>query len=264
MSIAMRFFGSQHQVAVHQPHYSGRVLIAAFITVALSYCPLANAYKVEPIITTLAPKGAAAKKSIDIINDSDEPMAVEVSIAGRVISVDGKESIVESDEIEKSFGVYPAQAVIKPNSTRTVVVQYRGNPDLKKEEAYRIIVNQVKIDFEKPRSKMAKGGMDFLVQYRGSLYVKPHGTTPNLQLKSISREKVSGKDALAIEVTNNGTAHDVIYAPQLKRGEEVVLGPDELAPMSEANLLASNSRKFLISWPKGKTLEQLQNTQFTY
>lgn len=143
-------------------------------------------------------------------------------------------------------------------------MQYLGKPDLKQEAAYRLIVNQVNIDFEKPKVKGAQGGMEFLVQYRGSLYVRPAGTTPDLQVKSISRSNVSGKDALVVELTNHGTAHDVVYAPHLKRGDEVILGPDELAPLSEANLLAGNTRKFLIAWPKGKTLEQIQGTKFSY
>lgn len=63
-----------------------KVLTLMLAALAVTFSSIATAYKVEPIITTFAPKGGQAKKTIDIINDSTEPMAVEISVAGRAIS----------------------------------------------------------------------------------------------------------------------------------------------------------------------------------
>lgn len=237
--------------------------LKSFITASVLYvfCSVASAYSVSPILLTLTPKGAESKKTVDIKNDSDEPIAIELSVAKRLISKEGVESIEVNDATDKAFGIYPAQLVIRPNSTRTVQVQYLGDKSITTEQAYRMMVEEVSIDFERPAKKQkSQGGVDFLVEYRTSLYVAPKGAKADLVVKSLKKEN----DQLVLEVENKGNAHTMIVQPKLQSAGTVVLDEKSLGGMIDTNVLAGNTRVYKMPWPKGKTVDQLKGLNLTY
>lgn len=240
---------------------SKRILHIGLLLLASSF---ANAYSVSPIIMDLSPSGPGAKKTVEILNDSDEPIAIELSVAGREISSDGKESIVEKEEIEKAFGIYPAQVVLKPKSTRTIQLQYLGKPDLTKEEAYRLIVEEVTIGFDKPKTKKTQGGVEFLVRYHAAVYVKPKNVSANIEIKSIKKTTEDSKELLVVELLNKGNAHQVILNPKLNKGGVIIAEEKDLPGLQEVNILAGHTRTCKMPWPTGKTLEQLQGATLVY
>lgn len=161
---------------------------------------VSHAYSISPIIIHLTPQGSSAKQAVDIINDSDEPIAIEVTVRERIIDAAGQDNLAEVNEKQQLFAIYPSQLVVKPNATRTVQVQYIGDKKLDKELAYKLIFEELKINFEKPNTS-EQGGIDFLIKYQASLYVTPSNAKPNVIIKSITKSK--DKD-----VNNPGSAID--------------------------------------------------------
>ena len=68
--------------------------------------------------------------------------------------------------------------ILPPQSTRSVRVQWIGDPNLKEERAYRIIAEQLPVNLskEKPKSSSVK----ILVSYHGALFVTPPGLSQNV------------------------------------------------------------------------------------
>lgn len=218
----------------------------------------AYAYQVRPLIVNFSSQ-SDLRKTIDIINDSNEAIAIEVSVARREISKAGKENLISNSEVDKNFAVYPSQVVVGANSTRTVQLQYLGG-NVRSEQAYRFIVEEVNVDFEKPIRKKIEGKVAFLVRYDVSAYVTPKGVKSNLKVKNISKEQ----DFLLLEIVNNGKKHELLRRPKLIIGKNVVWSSEELKKMRGANILAGNVRAFKLPWPKGKKISDLKKLEIIY
>ena len=72
---------------------SVRHFFSFILFIILSGISPALAFKLEPISRVFEPAGAGATQSYQVINDSAEQIAVELSIAERKISLEGQESI---------------------------------------------------------------------------------------------------------------------------------------------------------------------------
>jgi fimbrial chaperone protein len=198
----------------------------------------------------MTPQGAGANQTFQLENDSDAPVAVQVSIAHREVSTDGKETLTDA---EADFAVFPAQVVLLAHETRSVRVQWLGDPAPKVELPYRIIAEQLPVTLSIGPDKGAH--ISVVVRYEGALYVQSPGVRPAVAVTGA--EPASGADnqrKLAIDVTNRGTAHAVIYNPTLvaeSGGKSLTLKTDQLDGLAGQNVLAGHSRRFLVPWPAG-------------
>src|SRR5271168_1302869 len=163
----------------------------------------ASAFRFSPFRAKFEPSGDNANQLFTVENNTDEPASVQIRIATREIDVDGGE---KNEDADKDFTIYPAQLVLEPHASRSVRVQWIGDPDLKEEKAYRIIAEQlpVNLDKEKPKTSAVK----FLVSYRGALFVTPPGLAQNVTLDfSGATQDSAGKKMLEIVLHNRGTQH---------------------------------------------------------
>ncbi|CAD5971572.1 hypothetical protein [Planktothrix agardhii] len=90
---------------------SVRHFFSFILFIILSAISPALAFKLDPISRVFEPAGAGATQSYEVINDSAEQIAVELSIAERKISLEGQETTESADD---DFLVYPSQIVLPP------------------------------------------------------------------------------------------------------------------------------------------------------
>lgn len=68
----------------------------------------------------------------------------------REMDMDGNETMESADKL---FTVYPDQVVLPPKSFQSVRIRWKGPVDLTREQSYRILVEQVPVDFESQSRK---------------------------------------------------------------------------------------------------------------
>lgn len=226
-----------------------RILLSFFL-VLLGVQP-AFAFKLLPISRTFAPAGSGATQSYQVVNDSDERLAVQVSIVQRQMDLAGKENYQSADE---DFLIYPPQILLEPQKTQTVRVTWLGDPQPTKELAYRIIAEQLPINLEKPHANQIKpvGAVKVLLRYLGSLYIRPANVQPHVVLEGAELQKGTNGNELAISFNNRGTARAVLKNLKLHligQGKTVDLQPEQLKEINNTVILAGNKRRFVMPWP---------------
>ncbi|MHC5598257.1 MAG: fimbrial biogenesis chaperone [Nostoc sp.] len=201
---------------------------------------------------TFTPSGSGATQSYQVVNDSNERLAVQVSIVQRQMDLAGKENYKPADE---DFLVYPPQILLEPQKTQTVRVTWLGDPRPTKELAYRLIAEQLPINLEKPEANQTKptGAVKVVLRYLGSLYIRPVNVQPDVVLESAELQKgTNSANELAISFNNRGTARAILKKLKLHltgQGKTVDLQPEQLKEINNAVILAGNKRRFVMPWP---------------
>lgn len=246
---------------------SVRHFFSFILFIILSAISPALAFKLEPISRVFEPAGAGATQSYQVINDSEEQIAVELSMAERKISLEGQETTESADD---DFLVYPSQIIIPPQGVQTVRVTWLGDPNPAKELAYRIVAEQLPINLTKPEDAQAEttsGAVKVMFRYMGSVYIRPKNARPQVVLNSITHQKDDqGNDLLAITFDNQGTRRAVLSELNLNltsQGTNVTLPPEQLAGMNNGVILAGNQRRFTIPWPSQLPIGEATGT-FTF
>lgn len=235
--------------------------ISVAILIAFATSSAHAAFEFGPIISNVAPSGPGATTSYTVSNTGENKIPVQVSIVAREPDESGKEVYSETEAVSDMFRIFPAQLVLNPKETRTVRVTYVGTPKLKSEMAFRVIAEELPVDMSDPKKvyKKAVANVTIAVKYVGSLYVTPAGAKSSLQLEAVPAAKTAGtkdqaKQELSLTITNTGTAHEVVRKPALtlESGVDksvVVLTANDLATMTNLNILAGKKRKFTLQWP---------------
>ena len=211
----------------------------------------ASAFRFSPFRSKFEPSGPQANQLFLVENNTDVPASVQIRVATRQVDVDGVE--VNQDD-EKNFTIYPAQMILPPHKSRSVRVQWTGDPNLKQEKAYRIIAEQLPVNLskEKPKGSSVK----FLVSYRGALFVTPPGLSHNVTLDffGVTQDREQ-KKMLEFVFHNRGAKHALLRNLKLvlkdDKGDSVTLaGEKELKGVTGEGILAEHRRRFLLPWPK--------------
>ncbi len=211
----------------------------------------AGAFRFSPFRARFEPSGPEANQLFQVENNTAAPASVQVRIADRRIDVDGGETMRDN---EKDFAIYPAQMILPPQSTRSVRVQWIGDPNLKEERAYRIIAEQLPVNLskEKPKSSSVK----ILVSYHGALFVTPPGLSQNVTIDFFGvTQEPEQRRMLEFVLHNRGTQHALLRDLRLSikddRGDVVALADETaLKGMIGETILARQRRRFLLRWPR--------------
>jgi fimbrial chaperone protein len=207
---------------------------------ALCGMQTAVAFELSPLRATLGVLGPSAEKEFTLKNTKNSPIAVTFTIDSRVEDINGKENNKNADA---SFIIYPPQTIIPPGGTQRVRIQWIGNTNLVKEQAYRFIAEEVPV-----KLSQKKMGIQMLLKIRGALYVSPKKVSPNIRVVAV---KPVGK-LLAINLQNTGTRHAYLVDPQLiltSGAHHFTMKGNTLKPLKNANILAGGQRRFLITPP---------------
>lgn len=246
---------------------SVRHFFSFILFIILSGISPALAFKLEPISRVFEPAGAGATQSYQVINDSAEQIAVELSMAERKISLEGQETTESADD---DFLVYPSQIVLPPQGVQSVRVIWLGNPNPEKELAYRMIAEQLPINLNNPEESQAEttsGAVKVMFRYMGSVYIRPKNAESKVVLNGITHEKgTDGNDRLVITFDNQGTRRAVLSELNLNltsQGSQLTLKPEQLEGVNNGVILAGNQRRFSMPWPQQLPIGEVTGT-FTF
>ena len=213
----------------------------------------AEAFKLTPIEMTFEPAGRGATRTFQITNAHDQPIAVEIRLSARKMTLSGEDRLSDAED---SFAVFPAQAIVLPGKSQSVRVQWLGDPAPERELAFRLVAEQLPIELTRETSDGAR--LKLLVRYIASLYIAPRGVAADVVLESAVRTTAAdGTARLAVVLHNRGTAHSLLRGLTLTatgqtRGggaASVALTAEQLHGMIGQNLLAGHRREFLLPWP---------------
>lgn len=235
---------------------------AILIAVAITFSSLqpSDAFKLEPISRTFTPAGSGSTQSYQVINPSNERVAINISMVQRLVDKTGEESHLPAED---DFLVYPPQILLEPNAIQTVRVTWVGDPVPKQELAYRLIAEQLPINLD-PNSAQkgvtAAGKIKVLMRYVGSVYIRPEQVKPEVIFKGLEKIQANdGSSQLALNFYNQGTAHASLRKLQLSltslQNEVLQLTPEQMGLMRNATILAGKHRQFLIPYPTNLNFE---------
>jgi fimbrial chaperone protein len=232
----------------------------AACVLALAAALPASAFTFEPISQDFAPSGPGSVRSFRLENEGPDPVAVRVSVLTREVDAEGRESNAPADNL---FVVYPSRAVLSPGSAQAVRVQWKGPADLKVELPYRILVEQLPVDFGSPQKQ--KGSIRVLFRYLGAAYIVPAGARPEVVVQSVTAASDSeGRRGAAVVLSNRGSAHAILAELTLtvsggagSAREEKTFGPEELPGLTGENVLAGTSRGRFLPLPEGFPMDDL-------
>ncbi len=196
------------------------------------------AFTFSPISQEFSEEGKNSSHVFTINNDSlTDRIAVKVSVFRRNMNEKGEETLEDSSG---DFLIYPAQSILNPGESRSVRIKWQGGAVRKQEKAYRIIAEQLPVDFRQEENRSNGGGIRFTFRYEGSLYVVPPGAEADIKLLSI--ESVPGEKIIrevVRTVTREIPSEDPEGAPQIIT-EEIVEQVEEEGP-SRLKLLFENA-----------------------
>lgn len=224
-------------------------MTAVAILVFIAPAALA-AFSFEPISMSLSPEGRGATGSFLLRNEGEEPVALRISLFERTMDLNGDETRVPADDL---FVIYPSRIVLEPQSVQSLRVKWNGGAGLTRERSFRILVEQLAVDFG--REEEQTSGLQIMFRYLGAIYVTPPGAVSDLVIESAVR---TGDDRLEMVFHNRGNTHLIITDMALRFTETVndgtatsVISVEELAGVEGENILAGARRRFFVSLPRG-------------
>ena len=153
------------------------------------------------------------------------------------------------------FSLFPASVVLEPGQSRAVRLSWRGSAKVERELAYRILAEQVPVDFAAPAAegRTDQVNIDIFLRYLGAVYVKPAGAAPDIAA-AVERTGDPGRVNLVVE--NRGTGHVVLKNLRVALSGSGTggsaayeVGQDQLAALSNANMLAGSRRVHPVTLP---------------
>ena len=219
------------------------VLKLVFLAIAVMS---SAAFSFSPMTVSIGSSGSTAVMTYKVTNDSDQQTAVSIKVTTRVIDETGKET---NAPVDKEFLVFPARVVLKPRSSQNVKVQYRGNPAITSEVAYRVFAEQLPVDF----SKSTSSGVSILLTYVAALYVTPKNAAAKLVIDKAIGSQKDGRQGLEVTLKNDGTKHALISNPVIKINQGAGVPALEFAGEAASeidgkNILAKSTRMFFVPW----------------
>lgn len=214
-----------------------------FIILSLLFSLDSYAFKFTPMSVGIGVKAGSNSTLFYLENDSDQPIAVQASLARREMNIDGLETNPKAgDEIT----LYPAQLIIPPNEKRSIKVTWVGKTLPEKELSYRFIAEQLPIELEK--SKKNKARIKVLLRYVAALYVAADDYSSAISISKID----SGEKNISLTVENKGKKHQVLSnlilvflgTGEKEKKKDITLTAEDLKGMTGENVLAESSRIF--------------------
>lgn len=240
---------------------SVRMRKLTWLLVVLALIGSANvvaAFSFSPMSASIESSGPNAVITYKVTNESDKQIAVSIKVMTRSIDPAGVES---NEPADKLFLVFPARVVLKPNSSQNVKVQYKGNPAVPVELAFRVVAEQLPVDFAKATSS----GVNILLTYVAALYVTPKNAEARLLVSQAVGAEQDGRKGLRVTISNEGTRHALISNPVIRlTGKDGTLlaefGEKALEALAGQNILAKSQRIIFVPWESAQIGGTYQGT----
>lgn len=215
------------------------------------------AFELSPMTLELVPDSGERNAVFTITNDSKKPIAVQIHLTKRVMSEFGKETNPDAGD---KFLIFPDQLIVKSGEKRAIKVSYLEKGEIKEEEAFRFVAEQLPIDLDKLK-KGQSTNIKILLKYRAAFYLSPEKGEGRVSLNSYDLNTKTQK--LKMKVENKGNKHILLrkHAIAFKIGEiKYILKSEEMAGFFGENILAGSSRIFKLKIPR-RLLTPLSKTR---
>ena len=216
----------------------------------------AGAFQIVPISQDFEPTGRGADQTFQVENDRDEVVTVTIAMALRKVDIDGKETLVPTED----FTVFPTEIVLQPKASRVVRAKWMGDPSPTSELAYRIIAEETPLNVRRE----TPGASVFLtVRYVGSIYIVPKGGRADVVVASAQAARnAQGQPQLDLVLENKGSRHAILDAPSVTVTAGGVSKTLDKAAIDKAltgeNILARTQRRVVFPWPSGLPVGAVQ------
>lgn len=205
----------------------------------LIFLPLLYAFTFNPMSQSIELEDKQKSAQFLLENDTNEKLAIELTVKNRSMDSEGKETLSETKEIT----VFPPQLIIPPKEKRTIRVNWNGPKELKDEKSFRVIAEQLSVNVDEKTKR--RSGIQMLMRYEAALYVNPKDSESKIKV-----EAVESKDKnLRITIDNSGNKHQILSDPTLTLitpKDKYILKGSDLKGLSGENVLAGQKRIFMI------------------
>lgn len=195
------------------------------------------------MVAELATNGTGSQQTLRVMNNTTEPLTIELSAYDLLINSEGDEKLKINED---DFLIIPMTTIIPPGKTQSVLVRYIGDPLIESSKAYRIAIDQVTVDL----SLASRSGVGMSVSFRTLFNVVPKGAKASLTVKNIEQVE-KGKWKVLLE--NDG--NKFIRLSQAKwvfnnaNNRFSLEGPELSKALAGKLILPHSSREVLISVP---------------
>lgn len=193
---------------------------------------------------------------------NNAPVPVELSIAAREITMDGK-VVYPSSKGSDDFVIYPSQFILYPGDVKKVQVQWVGTTIPAREIAFGIISTELplKVGGSQDQSKGVRGLVKVVSRYEGIIVVRPKAAAPSVVVDSVYSRTDSGVTLMGLILNNKGTGMQNLKGMTLsinpldKDGKIAFSGKSAITPnlspeTVQKSLFAGYRRRVEFPWPK--------------
>lgn len=221
------------------------------------------AFQFSPLTQEFDSSGPGSAKTYTIVNDSDQPIAIQISALTRSQNASNGEEI--NTPASNYFTIVHPKTIVQPQSSEIVRVIYKGPSTVNSELAFRIRAEQ--LPYSQGKQDDNNSMFNFLYVYTTSAYVTPSNIIENVIVRKVAPststrqiENADGKisevsyDTMAITLSNMGTIHksltDITLIVSDSKGNTVKLeGSEQLSGLLATNILAKKTITKQIPWP---------------
>lgn len=211
--------------------------------VAFLFLPLLTAFTFSPMSQSIYIEEGQKSAKYSLENNSKDKLAIEFSVKKRIMDQNGNETLEDTD----ALSIFPPQLIIPANEKRAIRVNWNKKKEIKVEEAYRVIAEQLPLEIGEKGVK--KTGIQMLTKYMAALYLTPKDASSELKVIQIINEQ----NELKIHILNEGNKHKILAEPIIQIGsgdQTLALKAKDLQGLAGQNVLAKSLRIFTI---KGTT-----------
>ncbi|MCF0237324.1 MAG: molecular chaperone [Sphaerochaetaceae bacterium] len=231
-------------------------LFLAFVLIVAVVFSVA-AFQFSPLESTFEPTGANSSKIYTIVNDSDDSIAIQVSVLKRDQDAQGNEI---NEDGSAFFSVDRPYLIVPAQSSALVRITYQGTKTVTSEMAFRVRAEQIAYSQGKAASNQSM--FNFLYVYSTSAYVSPAEKVKKVDVGNIKASyDEEGNQVLQVTVRNRGNVHQILMDAKLEikdgTGKSVTIsGPEALLSLDSMNLLAKKQVTKVIPFPEGLTFRE--------
>jgi fimbrial chaperone protein len=233
------------------------------------------AFQFSPLTQEFDASGAGSAKTYTIVNDSDDPIAIQISALTR--SQNSKNGDEINTPADNYFTIVHPKTIVQPQSSEIVRVLYKGPKTVSSELAFRIRAEQ--LPYSQGKNTDNNSMFNFLYVYTTSAYVKPSNIVQNVIIRKVAPstttqqiEDAEGNttqkkvETLAVTLSNMGTVHQSLTDVTLivSDGTKTVKlqGSEQLSGLLATNILAKKTITKQIPWPS--ELSRNSNVKYRY
>jgi fimbrial chaperone protein len=227
------------------------------VTIFMFLSTMSWGLSLEPLIQSFNPASASGRiRTFRVTNTTDQPIAVVIRMTTRSVDENGAETREEADN---DFVVFPSRVTLQPGTSQAVRVQYTGTGGQEVERAYRIIAEQIPVDFG-TGTQESGGAIDMLFRYIGAVYVTPPGSRQDVVLAEAERRPLAdGRAGFLLRFENRGTRHAILGNLTVtltlsdtggSRLDSLSFATQDLTVLGGKNVLAGNALEQTVELPE--------------